>query len=79
MLEVIIVIRRPHRREGHHRRQAFFQAIGETMDRVERGIARFHQLVALVRREIARQRHEAVVEKRIDRARGGNRELARKV
>ena len=78
VLEVVIVIRRPHRRESHHRRQALFQAVRETMDRAERGIARFHQIFALVRRKIARQRHEAVVEEWIDGARGGNRELREK-
>ena len=75
VLQVIIVIRHAHRREGGHRGQAFFQAIGESMDGDEGCIARFHQIVAFVRREIARQRHEAILKERIDRARGIDCEL----
>ena len=66
MLQVIIVICHAHRGKGRHCGQAFFQAIGESMNGDESGIARFHQLVVFVRREIARQGHETILEKRID-------------
>ena len=45
------------------------------MERGERRIARGHQLVVLVRRKIGIERHQTLVQKRINRARGSHREL----
>ena len=78
VFEIIIVIRGPNRREGHHRRKTFFQMIRETVDRFEGAIARFHQIFSFVGREITGQGHEAFVKERIDGPSGGNGELGEK-
>ena len=75
MVEVIIVIRFAHRREVHHLWQSFLQFIGVNMQSDERRIARFHEFVVLVWRKIDIERHQTVVQERINRARRLNGEL----
>ena len=52
VLQVVIVLLNSHRGEGDHRTESSFQAIGETMDGVKRGIAGFDQFITLVRRKV---------------------------
>ena len=45
------------------------------MQRCERRIAGFHQVIMLVRRKVHIERHQAVVQERVDRARRLDRKL----
>ena len=69
MFEIVIVIPFAHWHEVLHLRQTFLQLVGVTVERGERLIARFHQLVVPVRRKIGIERHQTLVQERIDRAR----------
>jgi hypothetical protein len=60
VFEIIIVIRFAHRREVHHLRHSFLDLIGKAVNRDQRGIARFDEILMLVRRKIDIQRHQAV-------------------
>ena len=78
MFEVVVVVRGPHRREIHHCGQPLLEPIRKTVDRDEGRIARFDERIAFRRRHFARQRHQAIVEERINRARGFDREPGEK-
>jgi hypothetical protein len=57
----------------------FLEAVRESMDGDKRGVSSRHQRIAFAGGEVARQRHEAVVEKRVDGARGSDGELREKL
>ena len=74
-MQVIIVVRLTHRLEVNHSREPLLELIGEAVNGSERGITRLYQLGALRVGEPSGKGHQAVVEKRINRTRGSDREL----
>ena len=75
MFEIIIVICFAHRREINHFWQPLLEFVGVAVNRGECAITRSDQFIVLVRCQIDIERHQAVVQKRIDRARRLNCEL----
>ena len=75
MVEIIIVIRFTHGREINHFGQTLLELVGVVMNRSERAVTRLHEVIVLVRSKIHVERHHAVVQKRIDRARRLDRKL----
>ena len=66
MLEIIVVVRFAHRREIHHFRQALLQFVGVTVQCCECDIPRFDQFFVLVWGKIDIERHQTLVQERID-------------
>ena len=62
VFEIVIVVRFAHRREIHHLGHSLLELVGKTMHRRDRGVARLHQLVVLVRRKIDIECHQTFVE-----------------
>ena len=75
MFEIVVVVRFAHWREIDHFWQAFLEFIRIAVQSSQRRIARFDQLIVVVRREVHIECHQAFVQKRIDGARRSNREL----
>src|SRR5215469_10341539 len=74
-MEIIVVVRFAHWREIRHLWQAFLHFISKAMYCCERCITRFYEVIVFSRREIDIERHQAVIQKRINRARRLNRKL----
>ena len=75
MFEIIIVVRFPHRREIRHFRHSFLEFIGVAMQSGQRAIAGLDEFVVFRWRKIDIERHQTLVQERIDCARRLDREL----